>query len=207
MLHEKLWTSNQDLAASCLRHPFVSALRGGTLEAGLFSGYVAQDAFFLRAFLKAYSLALARTKDAAAQCDLHALMSGVLEELEMHRAYAVELGIELGDVIPNHACESYTDFLLHTAWHTSPAETLAAITPCMRLYAYLGAELASAASDGHPYRRWIAAYSSGEFMELASRVEGLLDRLATDAPAVRTCYRYAMQCEFDFFSDAMEKPR
>ena len=45
MLHEKLWTSNLDLAAACLRHPFVSALRGGTLEAGLFSGYVAQDAF------------------------------------------------------------------------------------------------------------------------------------------------------------------
>ena len=207
MLHEKLWSANLDLAASCLRHPFVVALRRGTLEAALFSGYVAQDAFFLRTFLKAYALALARTNDAAAECEFHALMGGPLEELELHRAYAAELGINLEHVIPNRACEAYTDFLLHTAWHTSPSETLAAMTPCMHLYAYLGAELAPALSDSHPYRRWIATYSSREFSELASRVEGLLDRLATDTPAVRHCYRYAMQCELDFFSEVMEKPR
>ena len=44
-------------------------------------------------------------------------------------------------MIPNPACRAYTDFLLRTAWHTSLAETVAAMTPCMRLYAYLGGEL------------------------------------------------------------------
>ena len=121
-------------------------------------------------------------------------MGGVLEELELHQTFAVELGFELKDVIPNRACESYTDFLLHTAWHTSPSETLAAMTPCMRLYAYLGSELAPDSSDNHPYQLWIATYSSEKFIGLASQVEGLLNRLATDTPAVRTCYRYAMQC-------------
>ena len=76
----------------------------------------------------------------------------------------------------------------------------------MHLYAYLGAELAPALSDSHPYRRRIATYSSREFSELASRVEGLLDRLATDTRAVRYCYRYAMQCELDSFSISWRSP-
>ena len=62
MLHEVLWTSNFDLAQSCLAHPFVVALGDGTLKPDLFRAFIAQDAFFLRAFLKAYALALARSE-------------------------------------------------------------------------------------------------------------------------------------------------
>jgi thiaminase len=69
MLHEVLWTSNFDLARSCLAHPFVVALGDGTLKPDLFHAFIAQDAFFLRAFLKAHALALARSEDATpARC-------------------------------------------------------------------------------------------------------------------------------------------
>ena len=42
--------------------------------------------------------------------------------------------------------------------------------------------------------------------ELADHVDRLLDRFSTDTPAVRQAYRYAMQCEVDFFSAALETP-
>ena len=58
MLHDTLWMSNLDLAQACLAHPFVRALGEGTLNADLFRTFIAQDAFFLRAFQKAYALAL-----------------------------------------------------------------------------------------------------------------------------------------------------
>jgi thiaminase (transcriptional activator TenA) len=203
MLHETLWSSNLRLAQACLAHPFVEALGEGTLHADRFRAYVAQDAFFLRSFLKAYSLALARSEDTETSGVLYGLIGGVLEELELHRAYAAELEIDLARVAPNAACRAYTDFLLRTAWHTTLQETVAAMTPCMRLYRYLGCELAGKCSPQHPYRRWIEAYGGEEFAQLAARIEALLDRVGTDTQEVREGYRYALQCELDFFSGAL----
>jgi thiaminase (transcriptional activator TenA) len=203
MLHDVLWKSNLDLARLCLAHPFVQAVGDGSLNADLFRGFVAQDTFFLRAFQKAYALALARSEDAetiAVFCDL---IAGVSEELKVHGAYAAELGINLESVAPNPACSAYTDFLLRTAWQASLAEIVAAMTPCMRLYAYLGGELGRTCGPQHPYRRWIEAYSGEEFQGLAERLEALLDRVADDRSAVRDSYRYALECELDFFTAAL----
>ena len=204
MLHRMLWQRNLDLAQACLGHAFVRALGEGSLDAGIFRGYVAQDAFFLRSFVKAYALALARSHDLATAVDFHRLIGGALQELELHRGYAGEQGIDLAQVTPNRACRAYTDFLLRTAWHASLGEIGAAMTPCIRLYAYLGSQLALKSHPQHPYRRWIETYGGAEFERLAARVEALLDRVATDARPVQENYRYAMQCELDFFSNAME---
>jgi thiaminase/transcriptional activator TenA len=59
MLHESLWQQNADITKRCLEHTFVRGLADGTLDCDVFRQYVAQDAFFLRAFLKAYALAAA----------------------------------------------------------------------------------------------------------------------------------------------------
>ena len=203
MLHDVLWRTNLDLARSCLAHPFVQALGDGSLSMDLFRGFVAQDMFFLRAFQKAYALALARSEDAetiAVFCDL---IAGVTEELKVHRAYATELGIDLERVVPNRACGAYTDFLLRTAWHAPLAEIVAAMTPCMRLYAYLGEELVRMCGPQHPYQRWIEAYRGEEFQRLVKRLEELLDRVGCDRSAVRDGYRYALECELEFFTAAL----
>ncbi len=203
MLHDELWRANLHLTQSCLAHPFVQALGDGTLKTDLFRAFIAQDAFFLRGFLNAYALALARSDDTETIATFCELIGGVQEELKLHHVYAAELGIDLRGVAPNPACRAYTDFLLRTAWHTSLGETVAAMTPCMRLYAYLGGELALQCSQQHPYRRWIEAYSGEEFEQLAGRLEALLDRVAADTREVRDSYRYALQCELDFFSGAL----
>jgi thiaminase (transcriptional activator TenA) len=203
MLHDILWRSNRHLAQSCLAHPFVQALGDGTLKVDLFRAFIAQDAYFLRAFLKAYALALARSDNTETIASFCELIGGVPEELKLHRVYAAELGIDLGSVVPNSECHAYTDFLLRTAWHTSLGETVAAMTPCMRLYAYLGGELALQCSQQHPYRRWIETYSGEEFERLAGRLEALLDRVGADTREVQDSYRCALQCELDFFSGAL----
>ena len=58
-----LWSANQDLAQACLSHPFVRGLATGSLPLGSFRQYVAQDAFFLEAFARAYASALALAPD------------------------------------------------------------------------------------------------------------------------------------------------
>lgn len=71
-LSRTLWMENADLAEASLAHPFVRGLRDGTLAREVFAGYVAQDAFFLEAFIRAYALALAHAPD-------HAGMEGLLD--------------------------------------------------------------------------------------------------------------------------------
>jgi thiaminase/transcriptional activator TenA len=73
----------------------------------------------------------------------------------------------------------------------------------MRLYAYLGVALAPQCSPSHPYRRWIETYGGREFGRLADQVETLLDQVGADTKEVRDRYRYALQCELDFFSGAL----
>ena len=211
MLHERLWEQNQDLAQASLGHSFVEALRDGTLAPAAFRGYIAQDAFFLEAFARAYALALARSRGAEPIALFHGLIGGVRDELKLHAAYAAELKINLSNVQPNAACRAYTDFLLATAWHRSLGETLAAMTPCMRLYAFLGSELMQRVggkkkAEAHPYGRWITTYSGPDMQEQADHIDSLLDRFSTDTLAVQQAYRYALQCEVDFFSAAMETP-
>lgn len=85
---------------------------------------------------------------------------------------------------PNSATVKYTDFLLATASGkveggkvpvkiATPFEktkvaayTLGAMTPCIRLYAFLGKELQSfldPVETSHLYRKWINNYASESF--------------------------------------------
>lgn len=88
------------------------------------------------------------------------------------------------ETTPNPATVKYTEFLLATASGkveglkapgklATPFEktkvaayTLAAMTPCMRLYAFLGKEmlgLLDTSETSHPYKKWIDNYSSEDF--------------------------------------------
>ena len=205
MLHAALWQENGEIATACLRHPFVRGLADGSLDSAIFRRYVAQDAFFLHAFARAYALAAARSRDAEALSVFCELLNGVWKELQLHAAYSRELNIDTARVVPNPATAAYTDFLLATAWHGELGVTMAAMTPCLRLYNYLGNELVKNSHAGNQYQEWIATYSSGDFRELVTQLETLLDKLADSTAAVRDAYRYAMQCELNFFSAVMEE--
>jgi thiaminase/transcriptional activator TenA len=198
---QTLWRDNADLAEAALRHPFVRGLADGTLPAGRFAGFIAQDAFFLESFARAYALALARSPDRAGVEAFADLLAGVREELRLHGSYAPRLGIDLSAVEPAPATVAYTDFLLATAATGGPGRICAAMTPCMRLYAYLGRSLA-AAPHGEAYAEWIRTYAAPEFDDLAGTLEGLLDRYCGDVDAERATYRRAMLLEVDFFSSA-----
>ena len=117
MLHEVLWQLNGEIAQRCLRHPFVRGLAEGTLDREVFKCYIEQDAFFLRAFLKAYALAAAKSDDLSQARIFHQLMLGVQDELKLHTDYAEKLGIETKDVRPYAATAAYTNFLLRSARH------------------------------------------------------------------------------------------
>jgi thiaminase/transcriptional activator TenA len=201
-LHKRLWRQNQELATACLNHPFVSGLADGSLSQEAFKSYIAQDAFFLTAFARGYALCAARCEQIADFRIFFELQGGVLDELETHAAFAASLSIDLVNVTPFPETKAYTDFLLQTGQSSSLGSTLAAMTPCMRLYAYLGQELAQRAGGipDQQYAEWIETYSSSEFEGLAVSLESALDRLVDDEASAQAAYTQAMRCELEFFS-------
>jgi thiaminase (transcriptional activator TenA) len=209
-LSQKLWQANQDLAEASLHNPFVQGLSDGSLAKEKFVYYVGQDAFFLEAFARAYSIAAAKSPDWESFQVFHALTDGALQELNLHQGYAQQWGVDIVTVTPGDATRQYTDFLLSTAWSQSVGVTAVAMSPCLKLYAYLGQALRqSTAKDltdpqiaNNPYADWITTYSSGEFDGLVQQLEALVEQHASDTALVHSTYRYAMTCERNFFQSA-----
>lgn len=197
-LAKSLWEANADWAERTLAHGFVRGLRDGSLPIDNFKGYVAQDAYFLEAFARAYAFCLAHSTEREDIQSFSELISGVREELELHKSYAYRWRVDLSGAKPIGATSAYTGFLLQTAELGELGETIAAMTPCMRLYAFLGRSLA--AREVAPlYAEWVQTYADPNFEALATRLEALLDRHATDSEAVRANYRRAMELEYGFF--------
>lgn len=199
-----LWRDHADLAQACLANPFVQGIGDGSLPRQRFAGYIAQDAFYLQAFARAYVIAAAKAPDWEGFRELHALAAGALGELELHAGVAQTWQLDLSTVVPSAATRRYTDFLLATAWSRETGITLAAMTPCMRLYAFLGQQLAGQDGRGEQYANWIDTYNSADFEALAQQLERLLDRYAPHLPLAAEVYGYAMRCELDFFQSAWD---
>ena len=197
-LAQQLWRANAGWADRILAHPFVQGLGDGSLPVAAFKSYVAQDAYFLEAFARAYAFCLAHGTSRDDLFGFSELIAGVLGELELHKSYAESLQVELDGVSPLAATQAYVDFLLDAARRGQLGETVAGMTPCMRLYAFLGQTLAR--TDVAPaYADWVKTYADPAFEALALRLEALLDRHAVDDPAVRANYRRAMELEYGFF--------
>lgn len=197
-LAAQLWKANGDWAGKILAHRFVQGLGDGALPVASFKSYVAQDAYFLDAFARAYAFCLAHGTSRDDLYGFSELIAGVLEELKLHKSYTERLQVTLDGVTPMPATQAYVDFLLGTAKRGDLGETIAGMTPCMRLYAFLGQALAR--KDVAPaYADWVKTYADPGFEALAVRLESLLELHAADTPAVRANYRRAMELEYGFF--------
>ena len=124
---------------------------------------------------------------------LAGLLTGVHEELGLYAAYAARLGIDMARVELAPATLAYSEFLLATAAPGGVGLVCAAMTPCMRLYVWLGAALDENAAG--PYAKCVETYTDPGFEVLTTRLERLLDEHANDGSAVRAAYRRALRLE------------
>ncbi|KAL3685265.1 hypothetical protein R1sor_003287 [Riccia sorocarpa] len=235
VLAKKLWEMNQKEAYCALYQPFVVAMAAGTLPVESFRNYIAQDVFYLAAFAEAYGLAVDNTDDEQAKAVLKDLQHHVQEELDQVHMSAVQtFGFQLpSKIVPNSTTTAYTEFLLAVAkgdlssrWvpgiiesDSSSADgltrrkklaafTIASLTPCMRLYAFLGQELQRVSSipeiKPSRYVKWVETYASSGFEAPTIQSEILLHRLASpfseENETVKSLYHRAMELEIAFFA-------
>jgi len=206
-LSQSLWHRNRVLAEAALEHMFLQGIASGELARATFAHYVGQDAVFLDAFCRAYALGLAKSPDREGVIAFRELLDAAADELRLHNGYAARWGVDLHQAA-DPATSAYTDFLLAVAALEPVGHIAAAMTPCMRLYAYLGQQLAAHTKPESPYREWVETYSSAEFEALARRLEVLLDRYGGDHDRLAVLYHRAMELELRFFDAAgrWEKP-
>lgn len=226
-LAKRFWIKFTRESIFSMYTPFVISLASGKLKIDSFRHYIAQDVHFLRAFAQAYESAEDCADDDDDKVGLSQLRKNVLEELKMHDSLVKEWGLDLAkEHSINSATVKYTDFLLATASGkieglkssgklATPFEktkiaayTLGAMTPCMRLYAFLGKkfkELPDLEESTHPYSKWIYNYSSDGFQASALQTEELLDKLSVsltgeELDVIEKLYYQAMKLEIDFFN-------
>ena len=201
LITQKLWKSNYDLAFLCLNTKFVQGIKNGDLPKIKFQEYLAQDYFFLERFARAYGLAVSKSRNKKNIKTLSVLLSGVSEELILHETYAKEWDIDLTTNLIGPATKKYTDFLEEVSLNLSLIEIMSAMTPCMRLYSWLGKKLLNMISD-NPYKEWILTYSDESFDNLAKSLENLIDEYdeSYDIDQINFLYKKAMELELDFFN-------
>ena len=198
---KKLWEDNYEIALLSLNTKFVQGLKNGSLPKKIFQEYLAQDYFFLETFAKAYGLAVSKSKDKHSIRKLSELLMGVSEELILHETYAKEWDIDLSNNYIKKTTKNYTDFLNDTAKRLSSVEIMFAMTPCMRLYSWIGKSLYKGDFD-NTYKEWIITYSDVSFENLANSLENLIEtnKESYNINQAKYLYKRAMELELDFFN-------
>ena len=201
LITQRLWESNYDLASLSLNTKFVQGIKNGDLPKTKFQEYIAQDYFFLESFARAYGLAVSKSKDKKNIRTLSELLLGVSEELILHETYANKWNIDLTNNSIEPATRKYTDFLEKVSTNLTLIEIMCAMTPCMRLYSWLGKNLLNMISN-NPYREWILTYSDEKFDNLAISLETIIDEYKDpyDFDQLNYLYYRAMELELDFFN-------
>ena len=199
-LSKNLWDKNKDLAFSSLNSKFVQGIKNGNLPKNNFQSYVAQDYFFLESFARAYGLAISKCLSINTIRTLSELLLGVSEELVLHEKYAKEWDINLTHNKIENSTKAYTDFLMKISLESSCIEILVTMTPCMRLYAWIGKNLSSSTSN-NLYKHWIETYSDASFEKLANSLEEIIDTYkgSYDLDQLNYLYQKAMDLEVKFF--------
>jgi len=182
----QLWTESIQIADQSLHNPFVRALGDGSLPKELFKAYIAEDCYYLDVFAKAFRIALGKSEGLPPDVStlLIELHDGIAEELKLHKGYERETARSMDLDLEERqakcqATKAYTDFLLHTAETENVAGIIAAMTPCFRLYYYIGCKLATEfPSHNHDFSAWIKTYSGAEAMDQSVKIETLLNLLA-----------------------------
>lgn len=102
-----------------------------------FQHYVAQDAYFLKYFARAYGIASSKALalDDETYSTLSRLLHGVHEELQLHGAYAARWGVDLAHLLSSPTDVGSTQFsasVAHTASNSSGSAPEADCSECFQ---------------------------------------------------------------------------
>ncbi|TDW45626.1 hydroxymethylpyrimidine/phosphomethylpyrimidine kinase [Curtobacterium sp. PhB42] len=220
---EVWWSDVGSVLQATIECGFLVGLRDGTLDADVFAGYLAQDVHYLRAY-EQHLAALAASAAGAAAAGAAAAAAGAAaagagrgpaaaafwtaasegcaaEARDLHHRRLA--GTHADDPV-HPTCAGYLAHLQEAADSGSAAVLAAAVLPCFRVYAWVGAQL-GAAPDGHAFADWITAYGDPGFAASSAEATRLVEEMAAAAtPSERgrmaRAFRRSTEWELAFFA-------
>jgi thiaminase/transcriptional activator TenA len=215
---DRAWRSVSGWFDKIISHPFITELASGTLDEAVFARYLLDDAHYLGGYASALASLSARAEDPDGRVLLARSAAAAIEaERAMHRGYLLPRGVDpdAADAPePSPTCVGYVETLRATSVLKPLAVGVAAILPCFRVYAEVGAWIVdrSDPDPDHPYRGWIDTYADPAFAESVREAEAYTDRLAARATtsaqdAMLTAYQQATRFEYMFWDAAWQNDR
>lgn len=196
------------------RHPFVEALRDGSLPRDAFLRYLVQDYAFLVHFTRAWALAVTKAESLgemrACAATVHALID---EEMRLHVETCASEGISEQQLFAAEEAPAniaYTRYVLDAGHAGDFLDLMAALAPCVLGYGEIGQRLAAERGET-AYAGWIATYGGAAYQETCRQVGGLIDAAVLcrlgDAPEtsprwprLENRFLTATRLEVDFWS-------
>ena len=199
---EQAWHETLPVYHKILSHPFIHALKNGTLSASTYHDYVEQDNYYLKYYartLKALADKIANEKDK------EKILRFAKETLREHHDHRT---IQFEAITPANL--AYVDFLLKNAAYQSREEIIAAVLPCFWIYYQLAHDLHGQAVG--PYAKWFETYDKPAFHEDVKYMIQLTNRLAdaADEPtrhAMLMAFKVAVIYELQFIDNAYHNTR
>ncbi|KAI3891046.1 hypothetical protein MKW98_007351 [Papaver atlanticum] len=221
-ISERLWKNCENEVLYFWYSPLFVHLASGSLDDKEFYQYVANYAQLLNNFLEVYKSAADHCEDDSDKAAFVGWSYNVKQEVERHNSIVEQkLGLDPTKETTLHtATAKYKEFLLATVSggdiqvheipiHQSkiPAYTLGAMTPSLRVYAFLSKavrELVTPDDSSHSHSKWIKEYSYENFKTSYLHAEVLLDKLCNslaqeEIEVVERLYHHAMRLNMDFF--------
>jgi thiaminase/transcriptional activator TenA len=207
---EGLWEEAEPIWRGISQHPFLMAVKGGTLPEEKFRYYIIQDYLYLEAFARSVALALAKAPDATTMASLSKRIATPTER-PYHRKLMPLLGISQAEVektVPSPTNLAYSNHILRVAALEPLGPTAAALLPCPWTYHELGPVLGFVE---HPvYGPWCSIYAEGFLEESVKTWRMVVDRMASQASAgelasMRSAFLTSIRYELMFWDMAYKE--
>lgn len=185
---DRLWDSVEGIWNGYLAHPFVKGIGDGTLELDKFQHWLKQDYVYLVEYSRLMAIGAEKAPDLQTMNMFADMLHGTLfGEMDLHRAYANEFGIEEDELLatePSAVNTAYTSYMLNHAQRGDAASVAACLLACAWSYNYIGRTLAAEYpnQENNPYQQWIETYSGADFSELNGTAMTVLNELADGKP-------------------------
>ncbi len=209
---EQLKQEAQPIWQAIFEHPFLQAIKDGSLPPEAFRYYLTQDYLYLEGFARTVALALAKAPDSQT---LEQLSHRVLTpgERPLHHRLLAEAGVTMEDIQQTGLSPTntaYVNHMLKTASLHGLGPTAAALLPCPWTYHLLKDNVG--ASEHPLYSQWTAFYVAGALQDSVEAWRGFVDQAAEQAgqaelQAMREAFLTSSRYEYLFWEMAHKQEK
>ena len=192
------------------KHPFLVAIKNGSLPIETFRYYLTQDYLYLEGFARTVAMALAKAPDSETLEELsHRVLTPV--ERPLHHKLLAEAEVTLTSIYeagPSPTNTAYVNHMIKTASLYGLGPTAAALLPCPWTYHLLKDEVG--ASDHPLSSQWTEFYVAGFLENSVAAWRKFVDQAAlTAGPGelndMRRAFITSSQYEYMFWEAALSR--